>query len=67
MLRGTQGYPLGVVNVVDPRAATGFRHYGTASPFEYENVRFLFMHKVLIEDGKRHPMGRRPPDARAAN
>jgi hypothetical protein len=27
-----------------------FRYYATGSPFEYENIRFLYVRKRLIED-----------------
>ena len=38
------------VNAVDQRANVDFRYYSTGSPFEYENVRFLYVRKRLIED-----------------
>jgi ABC-type transporter lipoprotein component MlaA len=37
-------------NAVDQRANINFRYYSTGSPFEYENIRFLFVRKRLIED-----------------
>jgi phospholipid-binding lipoprotein MlaA len=27
-----------------------FRYYSTGSPFEYDNIRFLYVRKRLIED-----------------
>jgi hypothetical protein len=35
---------------LDRRANTDFRYYATGSPFEYENVRFLYVNRGLIED-----------------
>lgn len=58
LYRGYKTYALGVVNAVDTRANTNFRYYATASPFEYETVRFLYVHKALIEDEKLHPKSR---------
>jgi phospholipid-binding lipoprotein MlaA len=66
LYRGPQTYALGIVNAIDTRASTSFRYYQTGSPFEYENVRFLYMRKTLIEDEKRHPQGRpKDPDPQA--
>jgi len=48
--RGAQSYALGGVDAVDERSDISFRYFGTGSPFEYENVRFLYVHKELIED-----------------
>lgn len=48
--RGYQSYGLGVVNAVDQRAAIDFRYYGSGSPFEYETIRFLYVHRDLIQD-----------------
>jgi phospholipid-binding lipoprotein MlaA len=50
LYRGYQSYGLGTVNAVDTRANIGFRYYATGSPFEYELVRFLYVHKRLLED-----------------
>jgi phospholipid-binding lipoprotein MlaA len=47
---GTQSYALGVVNAVDIRSNSSFRYYSSASPFEYETIRFLYVRKELIED-----------------
>jgi len=41
---------LGISNAVDLRSDFSFRYYSTGSPFEYENVRFLYVRKRLIED-----------------
>ena len=66
LYRGDQAYALGVVNAIDTRANVDFRYYETASPFEYENIRFLLMRRTLIEDEKLHPRGRdRDPDPTA--
>jgi ABC-type transporter lipoprotein component MlaA len=45
---------LGVANAVDQRAGLDFRYYSTGSPFEYETIRFLYVHKRLIEDQALH-------------
>jgi phospholipid-binding lipoprotein MlaA len=66
LYRGWKTYPMGVVNAVDTRANVGFRYYGTASPFEYENIRFLFMRRTLIQDDALHPRGRPKPADRNA-
>jgi phospholipid-binding lipoprotein MlaA len=66
LYRGNQEktWSLGVVNAVDQRAHVSFRYYDTASPFEYENVRFLYVRKRLLEDeGLRR---RKRPQAPAA-
>jgi phospholipid-binding lipoprotein MlaA len=52
--RGNKTYALGVVDSVDQRSRTSFRYYSTGSPFEYETVRFLYVHKELIEDEALH-------------
>ena len=65
LYRGDQSYALGVVNAVDERANIRFRYFSTGSPFEYDNIRFLYVRKVLIEDEglhRRNPSKRRPPD-----
>jgi phospholipid-binding lipoprotein MlaA len=54
LYRGNQTWALGVVNAVDQRSNSGFRYYSTGSPFEYETVRFLYVHKELIEDEALH-------------
>jgi phospholipid-binding lipoprotein MlaA len=50
LYRGNVSWGLGAVNAVDLRSNVGFRYYSTGSPFEYENVRFLYVRKRLIED-----------------
>jgi phospholipid-binding lipoprotein MlaA len=50
LYRGNVSWWLGGTNAVDQRANVGFRYYSTGSPFEYENVRFLYVRKRLIED-----------------
>jgi len=53
--RGDPSWGVGVVNAVDQRANIGFRYYSTGSPFEYENIRFLYVRKLLLEDAGLHP------------
>ena len=65
LYRGYKTYPLGTVNAIDTRSNVSFRYYATASPFEYETIRFLYVHKTLIEDEALHP--RRRPDNADAN
>lgn len=50
LYRGNVSWWLGGADTVDLRANVGFRYYSTGSPFEYENVRFLYVRKRLIED-----------------
>jgi phospholipid-binding lipoprotein MlaA len=50
LYRGNVSWALGTVNAVDQRSNVNFRYYSTGSPFEYENVRFLYVRKRLIED-----------------
>jgi phospholipid-binding lipoprotein MlaA len=50
LYRGDKTYALGVVNAIDQRAAIDFRYYGSGSPFEYETIRFLYVHRDLIQD-----------------
>jgi phospholipid-binding lipoprotein MlaA len=50
LYRGDVSWGLGVVNAVDQRSNVNFRYYATGSPFEYENIRFLYVRKRLIED-----------------
>ncbi len=54
LYRGYQTWALGAVDGVDQRANTSFRYYATGSPFEYETVRFLYVHRELIEDAALH-------------
>jgi phospholipid-binding lipoprotein MlaA len=50
LYRGNVSWALGPLNAVDQRSNTSFRYYSTGSPFEYENIRFLYVRKRLIED-----------------
>jgi phospholipid-binding lipoprotein MlaA len=50
LYRGGVSWGLGAVNAVDQRSNISFRYYSTGSPFEYENIRFLYVRKRLIED-----------------
>jgi len=47
---GSEAWYLGSTTAVDQRATSRFRYYATGSPFEYERIRFLYVHKRLIED-----------------
>ena len=64
LYRGNVSWGLGTVNAVDQRSNVSFRYYSTGSPFEYENIRFLYVRKRLIEDEGLHAKDRRkkPPD-----
>jgi phospholipid-binding lipoprotein MlaA len=60
LYRGDVSWALGPVNAVDQRSNVNFRYYSTGSPFEYENIRFLYVRKQLIEDeGLRSKSSRR--------
>jgi phospholipid-binding lipoprotein MlaA len=61
LYRGYQSYGLGVVNAVDQRANIDFRYYGSGSPFEYETIRFLYVHRDLIQDEALRGRGRHKP------
>ena len=50
LYRGDVSWGLEVANGVDERSNVDFRYYSTGSPFEYENIRFLYVRKRLIED-----------------
>ncbi len=50
LYRGDVSWGLGTVNAIDQRSNVSFRYYATGSPFEYENIRFLYVRKRLIED-----------------
>lgn len=50
LYRGNLSWGLGGLNAVDQRSNINFRYYSTGSPFEYENIRFLYVRKRLIED-----------------
>jgi phospholipid-binding lipoprotein MlaA len=54
-------WSLGVVDAIDERAHVSFRYYSTGSPFEYENVRFLYVRKRLLEDEGLHRHKRPQP------
>jgi len=54
LYRGDKSWGLDVVNAVDERANVSFRYYSSGSPFEYENIRFLYVRKRLIEDEGLH-------------
>jgi phospholipid-binding lipoprotein MlaA len=61
LYRGYPSWGLGVVNAVDQRASIDFRYYGSGSPFEYETIRFLYVHRDLIQDEALRKVGRRKP------
>jgi phospholipid-binding lipoprotein MlaA len=50
LYRGNVSWGLGTLNAIDQRSNVSFRYYATGSPFEYENIRFLYVRKRLIED-----------------
>ncbi len=54
--------PLDVLDAVDTRANVNFRYYATGSPFEYEDIRFLYVRKRLLEDAglRRHEKPTKP-------
>ncbi|MHB8723109.1 MAG: MlaA family lipoprotein [Steroidobacteraceae bacterium] len=64
LYRGNVSWGLGGLNAVDQRSNVNFRYYSTGSPFEYENIRFLYVRKRLIEDEglrAKHPHGGAKP------
>ena len=64
LYRGDVSWGLGVVNAVDQRANVDFRYYSTGSAFEYDNIKFLYVRKRLIEDEGLHahePRKQAPP------
>ena len=61
LYRGNESYGLGLANAVDQRSNVSFRYYSTGSPFEYENVRFLYVRKLLLEDAGLHKHGASKP------
>jgi phospholipid-binding lipoprotein MlaA len=63
LYRGNKSYLLGTVDAIDRRASTDFRYYASGSPFEYETIRFLYVHRELIEDEALHARTR--PKVRA--
>ncbi len=52
-----------IPSAVDQRANVDFRYYATGSPFEYQQIRFLYVRKRLIEDAglRRYSLPTRPP------
>jgi phospholipid-binding lipoprotein MlaA len=50
LYQGNVSWGLDVINGVDQRSNIDFRYYSTGSPFEYENIRFLYVRKLLIQD-----------------
>jgi len=61
--RGTVGWVLTPIALIDARANVSFRYYSTDSPFEYSTVRFLYVRKTLIEDDRLRLWHRGAPDA----
>jgi phospholipid-binding lipoprotein MlaA len=54
LYRGNVSWGLGTLNAIDQRAHVDFRYYSSGSPFEYETIRFLYVHRRLIEDQGLH-------------
>jgi phospholipid-binding lipoprotein MlaA len=54
LYRGNVSWGLGAINAIDQRANIDFRYYSSDSPFEYETIRFLYVHRRLIEDAGLH-------------
>lgn len=54
LYRGYQSWGLGTLDAINLRANTDFRYYASGSPFEYETIRFLYVHRELIEDEALH-------------
>ena len=54
LYRGDQAWALGVLDPINLRANNDFRYYSSGSPFEYETVRFLYVHRELIQDEALH-------------
>ncbi|MGA2024025.1 MAG: VacJ family lipoprotein [Steroidobacteraceae bacterium] len=52
--RGEGSWLLGGAEAIDDRANVSFRYYSSGSPFEYEQIRFLYVRKRLIEDAGLH-------------
>ncbi len=50
LYRGDGSWYISGARGIDGRASTGFRYYSTGSPFEYDTVRFLYVHRRLVED-----------------
>ena len=51
---GTEGLVSAPINAIDERSGSEFRYYSTGSPFEYDQIRFLYVHKRMIEDAGMH-------------
>jgi phospholipid-binding lipoprotein MlaA len=56
LYRGDQAWALGVLDPINLRAGNDFRYYSSGSPFEYETIRFLYVHQELIQDEALHAM-----------
>ena len=54
LYRGDQSWGLGVADAVDTRANIHFRYYSSGSPFEYDDIRFLYVRRLLLEDEGLH-------------
>lgn len=54
LYQGNASWGLGAGNAIDTRSNVSFRYYSTGSPFEYEDVRFLYVHKLLLQDEGLH-------------
>jgi phospholipid-binding lipoprotein MlaA len=65
LYRGNVSWGLGSLNGIDQRANINFRYYSGGSPFEYETIRFLYVHRRLIEDQGLH--AREPANKAAAD
>jgi phospholipid-binding lipoprotein MlaA len=50
LYQGLVGWVLTPLDLVDARANVDFRYYDTGSPFEYDNVRFLYVRMTLLQD-----------------
>ena len=63
LYRGDQSWGLGVADAVDTRANIHFRYYSSGSPFEYDDIRFLYVRRLLLEDEGLHKkiVRKRPP------
>lgn len=60
LYRGDESWGLGGANAIDTRSNISFRYYSTGSPFEYDNVRFLYVRKLLLEDAGLHKKEPKP-------
>ena len=50
LYQGLVGWVLTPLDMVDTRANVNFRYYGTGSPFEYDDIRFLYVRMTLLQD-----------------